>query len=221
MSLFSKRTVCMAKIFSYLFLSIVVLGCSKDDSIHVDLSKFDTITERFPYTDLNPEVTFNYYELLYSIEGNADEELITSEGTLCANASDADACAESFNAIETMFGFAGGCLPSYCFLYIKLQEEGTNAILNTPEQLLTFLGTIDSASEAILWANVNGYSHSSSSKETGAIRKVDDHFELLVSELVSGCLPYQTDQVHLRIDSDGKITELGRAVYSYAKNSCI
>ena len=107
------------------------------------------------------------------------------------------------------------------FLYIKFQEEGTNAILNTPEQLLTFLGTIDSASEAILWSNVNGYSHSSSSKETGAIQKVDDHFELLVSELVSGCLPYQTDQVHLRIDPDGKITELDRAVYSYAKNSCI
>ena len=213
----------MKKIYKYLllFILLISLGCSKDDAINVDLSQFESITERFPYADLTTNIAYDYYELLYSFDTPGNEELIVSEGSLCVNASNTNACIESFNNLETPFGFAGSCLPSYCFLYIKLQQGDNNTILNTPEQLLTFLGTIDTRSEAILWANANGYFHSLDIKEIGAIKATDDHFELLVSELVSGCLPYQSDQVHLRIDADGKISELDRAVYSYAKNSCI
>ncbi|RXG13351.1 hypothetical protein DSM03_10475 [Leeuwenhoekiella aestuarii] len=210
----------MEKLFSLFIVLTLLTSCSKEDSIQIDLSKFDAITEPFPYKNIHTEIAYDYYELLYATEGSVEERIV-SEGNLCAGSTKPDMCIETYNSLETMFGFAGGCLPSYCFLYIKLQEGDTNSILNTPEQLLSFLETIDTHSEAILWANANGYKHSSTTKEIGAIKEVGDHFELLVSELVSGCLPVQTDQVHLRIDSDGKITELERAVYTYDKKSCI
>ncbi len=211
----------MKNLIQFSAFLIILTACSSDDSIQANLNEFDAITERFPYTDLNPVAAYDYFELIYSFEEAENEELIFSEGTLCSNSSDPGSCVEKFENLTTNFGFVGGCLPSYCFIYIKLQQNETNAILNNREQLKSFLGTIDTRSEAILWANANDYSHSNTNKETGAIKEVGDHFELLVTKLVSACTPFQIDRVHLRIDADGTITELDREVYSYSENSCV
>ena len=149
-----------------LFLALVLLliGCSSDDEgIEVNFNDFEAISDAYPYSDIqtNEEITyFEYIQSIPDLEDPADptslvyrNNVLFSFGEIC---SDPD-CLTVFNNLQADAGFISGCLPSYCFYYIKYQTQEENLVVASKENLLNFLGEIDSPGEALLIARANAY----------------------------------------------------------------
>lgn len=189
--------------------------------IDVNLGEFEAITEAYPYNELSPAEAVDYLEVLLTYGPNT-EEVHLSKGTKCANATDSLGCVTAFDAFQNQVGgFGVHCLPGYCAHYVKYQSADNISAVYTQEQLSEFLGTIDTKSDAILTAIAHNYRFNSQRKETGAIRTRSDGFELLVTKLVSACVPVQTNRYLIHVASDGTINILQEEVYEKDKDSCI
>lgn len=152
---------------------LMLCSCDDDDlRIEVDLNQFDQITERYPYQNLQPNTKVDYLEFIFSFRGLEEEEILFSSGQKCLNASNQGDCESEFDSIKNeVEGFNGGCRPLGCFRYVKYQRGDVIDFLNTANEIKTFLGDIDSESDAILLAFSENYYFSTENKEIGAIRK--------------------------------------------------
>ena len=213
-----------------LFLALVLLliGCSSDDEgIEVNFNDFEAISDAYPYSDIqtNEEITyFEYIQSIPDLEDPADptslvyrNNVLFSFGEIC---SDPD-CLTTFNNLQADAGFIGGCLPSYCFYYIKYQTQEENLIVASKEDLLNFLGEIDSPDEALLVARANAYYWAVNDKNSGAVKETQDGFELIVMQTVSYCLPFQTNRFHLKVDREGNVTIVSEEIAEVDENACV
>ena len=112
-------------------------------------------------------------------------------------------------------------MPSYCFYYIKYQTQEESYVATSKEDVLNFLGEIDTPGEALLVARANDYYWSVNNKNNGAIKEVQDGFELIVMQTVSYCLPFQTNRFHLKVDRQGNITIVSEEIAEIGENSCV
>lgn len=200
---------------------IFLISCSSDDAIATD--GFDPITERYPFYDLDPAVTTNYWQLNYVLANGGDdneEEIIIQKGILCDNAEN-PMCKNEFKELQPEIGFAPGCLPGLCYLYLKYQVDSQKHLVDSKDKLLEFLGAINTKEEALLWARANNYYFQVESIDAGAIKATGSNFELIVLKTVSYCTPVQSNRYHLKIKPNGDIEILKEEVFSRDENSCV
>ncbi|SHF88713.1 hypothetical protein SAMN05444483_103106 [Salegentibacter echinorum] len=204
-----------------IFTLIFLISCSSDDAITTD--GFEPISEKYPFYDLDPAVATNYWELNYVIANggeNNEEEIIVQKGTLCDQAEES-VCVKEFQELQPEFGFASGCLPGLCYLYLKHQVDSQNQLVDSKDKLLEFLGAINTKEEALLWARANDYYFQVERIDAGAIKTTGSNFELIVLKTVSYCTPVQSNRYHLKIKPSGDIKILKEEVFSRDENSCV
>jgi hypothetical protein len=148
-------------------------------------------------------------------------QVITSVGEKCNDAENPDVCRSEFDDMAAGSGFGGSCPPGICFGYIAVNRENTNSLIITPEELVAFLGTIDSPSEAALIAFAHGYYWDESEVSAGSARVSEQGFELLVTELVQDCDPIITDRVQVQVSAAGELTPVRQQRYRVSCGACI
>ncbi len=195
-------------------IPLIFAGCSEDG-----VDSFDAITESFPFSDLSPAMEVDYWELVYTDEWG-DNLTLFEQGALCANASDIAACEQAFDTLRSNTGFAVGCLPSYCARYIRYQRSDDIGLVTTAEDVLTFVGEINTRSDALLLAYAYGYGFDTENIEIGGIKETANGYEVLSSALVSICDPVQIDKFHLSISRSGIIEIISQEVYAI-NNGCL
>ncbi len=214
----------MARLFTALLFCLFLGSCLTDESadiIIIDIETFEDITEEYPYSDVLPSGQDSYWQLNRTF-GEEAETLFTN-GTLCAGTfQDSATCVSEFQDLDIpLTGFAISCLPAGCYHYIKTNNVNFNRILNTPNEVSSFLGGISSPGEALLLSFVNGYYFSVDDKAAGAIKEVDNGYELLVLALVSDCQPVQINRSHLRVNQNSTIKFLGVEIISEDEDASI
>ena len=198
-------------------------GCEEDDvpAIGADLSLFEQVGEE-PFAAIAPSVEIDYWELLsYSPDVSQSPMPLHRHGTKCARATNQQTCEQSFDSlISEEGGFREVCNWVCFYYYIKYQQGNEAFLITRLQDLKEFLGDIDAESDALLWAYGNGYYTNSDKKETAAIRKLVDGYELLALKNVSMCTPYQNNRFYLHINAQGAIKILGEEVYHKDANDC-
>ncbi|WP_148264612.1 hypothetical protein [Christiangramia forsetii] len=180
--------------------------------------EFETIPESSFYDSITPENPVDYFEIVTYL----DEIIFSfSQGELCADAEDIPNCINEFEMLIAEDGFVISCLPAGCYTFIRQQVDGVNQLITNDEELLEFLGIIDSKGDALLLALANDYYWNINDIENGAIKEACDGYELIVSKIVSSCTPLQIDRFHLRITHSGQIIILDQEVIEYEENICI
>ncbi|SHF88640.1 hypothetical protein SAMN05444483_103103 [Salegentibacter echinorum] len=193
----------------------IFINCKEDTS---ECGEFEAISET-PYAGLIPKDPVDYFEIVNYLDGIIYS---FSQGELCLEAEDEEACIEQFNNLIPEGGFVISCLPAGCYTFIRHQTAGVNELVTTDEELLEFLGSIDSKADALLLALANDYYWTENDIENGAIKETcDGAYELIASKIVSSCVPLQISRFHLRITTSGEIIILDEQVIEYEENLCI
>ena len=184
-----------------------------------ECGEFEAIPESSFYETINPSVPVDYFELITYL----DDEIIFSfsKGELCADAADKVTCVDNFENLIAEEGFLVSCLPAGCYTFIREQTDEINDLVTTDEELLDFLGPIDSKGDALLLAFANNYYWVNNSVETSAIKEGCSGYELKVDKIVSYCLPLQIDRFLLRITLSGEIIILDQETIDFNENLCI
>ena len=228
MNLIRNQSTVMIKKLSILAFSILLLSCSSDDDgIEVNFDDFEAISAAYPYSDIQTDEQITYFEYIQSMPDLEDPDdptslvyrnnVLFSYGEVCSESD----CLTVFNNLQADAGFISGCLPDYCFSFIKYLQEGDSFLVTSKEDLLNFLGEIDSPGEALLVARANAYYWAVNDKNSGAIKETQDGFELIVMQTVSYCLPFQTNRFHLKVDREGNITIVSEEIAEIDENACV
>lgn len=169
--------------------------------------------------EVMPAEEATYWELRRSLGGTY--AVLLGAGEPCAGAADPVACDRELATTTTNEGFHLSCLPAACRHYIAVNRGDEIELVTTPEQVASFLGTIDSPTEAALLAFASGYSWLVDDPTANGVRAVDGGYELLATELVSDCAPVQTDRVQLSVSADGEVEVVRRNIHSILCGACI
>jgi hypothetical protein len=194
---------------------------SCEDTLGVEMSDYTPLPhfEQMDLSKLTPSANTRYWELRFSWGPYEDRDTVIASGGPVARAQLEPATIATLDTISPHSGFAIGCLPAFCFKYI-VAVQGTDVIAyKTAAELETFLGTIDNLEEAALLVNGRRF-YWDFGQETG-FRVVSDGWEFVVLELVKDCAPVQTDRVHLLVQRNGNVRELGREVHEKLVNACV
>jgi hypothetical protein len=184
----------------------------------LECGEFEAIPESSFYDNIIPEAPVDYFEIVTYL----DEIIFSfSQGELCADAEDMANCINEFDNLIAEDGFVISCLPAGCYTFIRQQTDGINQLITTDEELLEFLGSIDSKGDALLLALANDYYWSINDIENGAIKNACSGYELIVSKIVSSCAPLQINRFRLRITPSGQIIILDQEVIEFDENLCI
>jgi hypothetical protein len=196
----------------------------------VDIASF-TALAALDALDIAGDVTLaeaaDYWELRRSAVGATEFTVVLSTGEKCATAADPAACETEFDELSATEGFGPACVEEEqdCFQYIALNRGDTNEIITSSEDLVTFLGDIDTRTEAAMVAYSHEYEwgiNGDQEPAAGGVREVEGGgYELLVTELVQTCEPVVRDRVLLNVATDGEITDTRRQIYSAACNECL
>jgi hypothetical protein len=209
-----------------LVLAIPVLlmaGCSAITDIDTDDLEPIPALEQLAYATVQPAAGVTYWELRHGYRtcqacNDPADTMIAAGGTVTYAQLDAGT-RTALAALRPPSGFAQGCLPSQCFLYIAAVRNGNVVSFNTVDGLKSFLGPIDSAAEAVLLLRANGFWWDPAGQDTG-MKTTGTGWEFVVFETVRFCQPVQTDRVRLRIGADGALREVDREVYEKS-NACV
>ncbi|MFD2587454.1 hypothetical protein ACFSQJ_10970 [Croceitalea marina] len=215
----------MKRLNSLLFAIIVGLSfifCDKENNINridLNLDDFEAISNRFPFEDLKPDSSVDYWELIYFIDNRA--EVLLSSGVKCQGALEQEECIIRFDKFTNPSdGFAIDCLPDFCFYFVKYTLEETTTVATKTDEIIRFLGSVDSNADAILIAFSKGYKFSTENVEIGGIRETQFGYELLVTKLINTCNPLRIDRFHLQITTDAEVTVINSEVYD-TSDDCI
>lgn len=194
------------------------LGC--DSSLDVDPQEYEPIPDiaDLELHNVQPQVAYDYWELRFAMEGSP-HDVVGSAGSKSKSELDPEVVAK-FDSTHVELGFSASCLPAYCYKYIASVRGATIETWASTEELRSFLGTIDAPEEAILLAEAEGYYWIEDRLEAGAIKQVDDGYDLVVLKLVAYCAPIQVDRYLLHIDRAGRMTQKDSELWSES-NACI
>jgi hypothetical protein len=199
------------------------------DPIDCDAGTWD------PMPHIKPSQSFDYAALrnvLWNALGdggvmiNSSSEVTTEShvGTACVNASDAAACTAALDSTRPSPPEANHCGQGGCEVYFVATTLGDMVQQwSTREELIAFLGPIDSPEDALLLAFYDGYNlghDPSGGCDTAAVRKVDDGYEVYATKLTSWCRPLQYTRYLLKVSATGELTEL-RSAIAAEEGACI
>lgn len=196
-------------------------GCSSVTGLDVDLTRFDALPDvaELDFASVDPAQDWSYWELRMSWGTLEGRVVLGGGGALSADELPPETRTE-LEAIDLPSGFAGGCLPSWCFKYI-VAVDGTGHVVtaSTREELRAFLGVTDSVAEAVLLLDAHGF-HWSDDRQGIRMRDAGG-WEAVVLELVRGCDPIQTDRVLVHVGTDGSVSVVDRELWQRLDGACI
>lgn len=215
-----------------LALGACLLGsaCESPTGLQVDLESYDPLPPipSLDFATVDPAKSWIYWELRFGFGPSAQDSIVGSHGTVTRDELPATVRNE-LDELELPTGFAGGCLPAWCFKYVAaVDPEGEVATFATTAALIEFLGPRDSLAEAVLLLDAAGYYWETASnnwlpegqRATG-IRPDQDGWEAVVLELTRACAPVQTDQVLVRVGRTGDLSVLRRGIFSRLEDACV
>lgn len=162
-----------------------------------------------------------YWELRRTSPGGTEPTIVLSAGEKCAEAADPEACSMQLEQTTVEEGFGPSCPPGDCYQYIVVNRGDTIETIASPDDLKTFLGDIDTITEAALMAHADEYTWDITDPAAGSIRQTEDGYELLVLELVEDCDPIVTDRVQITVSTGGEVEEVRRQIFSAQCGACI
>lgn len=204
------------------FFAVVLLtAMSCDQFPTVNLDDFQTIPllENLNFDQVRPAVAYDYWELRFAFGGEDTFSVIGNSGVTNLTQIP-NHIMQAFAGTRSTSGFDVECLPGYCFKYIASIRGSQIDLWNTAEDLVAFLGLIDSSADAILLATADGYSWEGII-EGGAMRKIPDGYQFIAQRLVDDCDPVQTDRFLFNISATGSITILGSEIWTKLDGACI
>ena len=162
-----------------------------------------------------PAEPATYWELRTYGEFSTAPTILISAGEKCAAATDPDACRVTFDALEpSMEGFGQNDGPDHYHSHLIVNRGDTTVFLSTRDELVAFLGDVDTPMEAALVTFADGLSVSNA-------RAVAGGHEVLASEITAWCKPVITQRVLVLVSADGKAEELRRQNAHVECNVCI
>lgn len=204
---------------SFFFLALT--GCWRDIEDIVDLQNFDEVSEMDLYEYLNPEPHFGFFEFRVAFCDDYEYAALYTCGVKCSGVPDSLSCISAIDSLVPVgYGFANDCRPLCCGHYVVAQAEGSNFIFETTTDLRSFLGKIDSKSDALMYIFSEGYYYSYGEKENSAIKETDDGYLVIAQKLISDCNPLQVDKFLLEVNHSGDLIVRKQRVLSKS-NHCI
>ncbi|MFW5947705.1 MAG: hypothetical protein ACOCUW_04365, partial [Gemmatimonadota bacterium] len=186
------------------------------------------------WSAVDPAAAWDYWELRRA--GPAPDPVLGTGGALTLEELD-PTVAEALSLIEPSGGFAGGCLPAWCYSYVAAVDGDQVTVIDTRGHFAAFLAPVTTAEEAILlawsrdhvWWDTPAYTGvdeglpvlpPGGERDTG-IREVDGGWDVVVFQLTEYCDPIRTDRVRFRVHADGRVTEEAREVWQRTEDACI
>lgn len=203
-------------------LAVVMLSANMCTTFPVvDLSAFQTIPllENLDFSGVRPGASYDYWELRFAMGGEDTYQVVGTGGRTNLTQIPTQ-IVRSFQSMRSTSGFDVECLPGYCFKYIASLMGNQAEIWNTAEDLVQFLGEIDSYEDAILVAAADGYNWEGII-EGGAIRRVPEGYQLIAQRLVNDCDPVQTNRFLFNVTRSGSISILGSEIWTKMDGACI
>lgn len=181
-------------------------GCGHSFVDDMDLSSFQEAPQfiNFDLSHLKPLEPYTYVSLN---QGLTTPSSLASHGDICGAATIPANCMSDFNSLTAMSGF-GECVADECRKYFAVNRGDTNFVVTNRDELLAFFGPIDAAEEALILVNEQGYQWSAPPIEKGAIRAVDDGFEVIAWKYTSTCNPIDSYRYDLHVSAAGVVNIL-------------
>lgn len=198
----------MKKFLVFMALVTILISCENDSS---DYGVFMPISEQDIYNDLNPALDYDYYEIR-----NYKCHDVTSYTVVATHGINTSIGTNDEKNEGIVYTTADLCM----FNNIMSVKDDQVTFWTTYDQVLEFLGIIDTEGEALFIAHLNGYAFFYNDEKNG-IRKISDCYQVSASKLVSMCAPVETDKFLLEISSSGEISVLDQKVLERNETACI
>jgi hypothetical protein len=202
-------------------LMLTLTACETITGLNLDMELYDALpqVEELDFSTVQPAQPFPYWELRFSLGEEHGEDTILGSGGWLGRENLPPEARATLEATRLPTGFAGGCLPSWCFKFIAaVNAAGEVITIATVEELSAFLGPVGSLAEAVLLLDAHGYFWSD---EDQGIRERADGWEAVVLELVSACAPVRYDRVIVSVSPEGTVTAGRREIWQSLEGACI
>jgi len=164
-----------------------------------------------PTQGLNPAVDYDALQVYRLDEGpGLSPYLLDSDGEPCAAATDPDSCemlVEAAAEIRTV--------------HLTTTSGDVVETFADQEELMRFLGTVDTAQEALLVALFDRKTIQCGDPALGSARRIADGYEVIVTQVTASCDPIEYSRFLLHVSTDGVVTKLRSEVYDSESGVCI
>lgn len=192
-------------------------GDSPTDIDDLDLDEFDAlpVLENLDYGAVTTAEEYDYWVFRRAFEGSVGTPIaaVGSRESLPPEVQD------ELDATVTEEGFGPGCPPGTCHQYIASVSGTSVRVWASVQDLVEFLGEVDTPEDAALLVHAHGY-YWAGEKESGAVRAVTGGYELIALRLVNLCAPVQVDRYLLRVNLSGDLSIQATEVWSRSE-ACI
>lgn len=196
------------------FLSACGLGSHREETPiwdDVNLNAYNRTPEfdSLDFDSVSPSTDTTYWELRRAYphqDGSVRFDVVAKAGEMCADASNKSNCETAFAATEaTKSGFGRECYPQeMCYLFVASMYRGNIKVWDSLELFEAFLQPVNSEVEALLIARVHFYTWSAQRKDLGAIRELNDGYQLVLSQ-GQDC---KMNRYLVHIHANGKLDQL-------------
>ncbi len=204
-----RRPSAVPRLTALLTLPLWALACAEPVG-PPDVTLFQTASctdEGFlSLNGVRPLVPVNSMQLRQRTTGGT-LRVVASVGEECATATDPDLCRSDLGEVPSAPGFHP-CATSDCA--VVLTTTTGNMVKSYPDTaaLITFLGPIDTAADALLLVFAQGYNVSCTDTATGGVREALDHdgYEVLASLPTPGCNPQKITGYQFHVTRSGRLS---------------
>jgi len=206
-------------------LVLFLCSCSGDDeggTNRFNTDGFDPITDTLLFQTLSPAEDYDYFEFRNAECGSEGPfQTIYGEGVKCSLSPQSD-CFDQIDALRPEFaGYDTACLPGCCSEYLVAQLNGENILFDTLGELNSFLGPIDSVSDALVFVSANGYYFTRGDIAKSGIKEVIGGYEVIALRTTAFCAPIVTTQYLIFISENGTIEITAEREESREEDLCI
>lgn len=200
--------------------ALLVTSC--DYLTDIDTSGMDPMPDfaDIDFSRIQPAQSFEYWEVRFSWGAGSPRDSVLGSGGTRTRAQIDTATLRVLDSTRPPTGFAQGCLPAHCYMYVVGISNGVK-LYSTVDALRQFLAPIQTREEAMLMLRARGFYWDPRNGGVTGMRAVGDEWEFAVLELVRDCAPVQTDRVLVRVRRDGAVDERDREVWEKSPNACI
>jgi hypothetical protein len=197
-------------------------GCDSPTELDLDMARFERISEldSLDFGQVEPSSAFDYWELRFSWGHAEQPDRVIGAGGVFSRSELSPEVRAAVDALAPPVGFAIGCLPGLCFMFVAAVEGDQVMSFTTTSTLRDFLGEVGSPVEAALLVRAHGFWWEGGAEHLG-YRSINGGWEFVVTQLVRDCTPVQTDRVLLRVTRAGEVRELGREVWHRDERACV
>lgn len=195
-----------------LFIIILLLGCSKQSE-----NCFIPFPEKLDSLDINPGIRYDYFE--FRIGPNSERVFISRlNSDLDANIK--DEMNLKFDSILVESGFSE--FPHLRgFNYVLSQFKNETQVWNTSSELKTFLGEIDTETEAQIYIMSMGFPPILNDTTQTGVKRMNNKFIVRATRMDELCNPIITNRYTFSVDKIGHIDTLEIKMINKDEKGCI